>query len=121
MDINNNGFLTVKSRELNRLCKSAQIADKKMYKIRSIDQVFLFLMYIINSSRKTLSLQDNIQYTNLELYYDVKDFTQGLYFLNDLFSGAGLFVNLNLHQISDKMVYNMTILGKTFFLHRIPT
>ena len=53
MDINNDGFLTVKSRELNRLCKSAQVTDKKMYKIRSIDQVFLFLMYSINSNRET--------------------------------------------------------------------
>ena len=46
---------------------------------------------------------------------------QGLYFLNDLFSRAGLLVNLNLHQNSDKMVRNMTVLGKTFFLHRRPT
>ena len=46
---------------------------------------------------------------------------QGLYFLIDLFSGPGLFVNLNLHQISEKMIHNMTIFGKIFFSHRRPT
>ena len=40
---------------------------------------------------------------------------QGLYFLNDSVSGHGLFLNLNLHQILGKIIYNMTIFGKTNF------
>ena len=42
MGINNDGLITSKSRELNRVCKSAQATDKKMYKVRSIDQAFFF-------------------------------------------------------------------------------
>ena len=42
MGINIDWFITDKSRELNRLCKSAQITDKKLYKIRSVDQAASF-------------------------------------------------------------------------------
>ena len=42
LGINTDRFITGKSRELNRLCKSAQVTDKKKYKIRSTDQAFGF-------------------------------------------------------------------------------
>ena len=40
--INNDWFLTGKLRELNRLCKSAQVADRKLCRIRSSDQAVSF-------------------------------------------------------------------------------
>ena len=40
--INNDRFLTGKLRELNRLCKSAQVADRKLCRIRSSDQAVSF-------------------------------------------------------------------------------
>ena len=42
MGINNNQLITGKSIKLNRLYKSAQVINKKMYKIRSIAQAFFF-------------------------------------------------------------------------------
>lgn len=40
--MNNDWFLTGKLRELNRLCKSAQVADRKLCRIRSSDQAVSF-------------------------------------------------------------------------------
>ena len=37
MGINKERFVTGKSRELNRLSRSVQVADKKLYKITWID------------------------------------------------------------------------------------
>ena len=37
MGINKEQFVTGKSRELNRLSRSVQVADKKLYKITCID------------------------------------------------------------------------------------
>ena len=51
------------------------------------------------------------RYTNLELYYEV----MVLYILKNSILGHGLFAYLNLYQISDKMVYDMTIFGKKNF------
>ena len=42
MGINNYQFITGKLRELNRLCKSPQVTDRKLYKIRSVDQAVSF-------------------------------------------------------------------------------
>ena len=38
MGIQNDRFITGKSRKLNRLSKSAHVTDKKLHKIRSIDR-----------------------------------------------------------------------------------
>ena len=48
-------------------------------------------------------------------------YTMAYTLLDDLFSGTGLLVNLNLHQILYKMICNMAIFGKNISLHHRPT
>ena len=59
---NNYQFITGKSRELNRICKSAQVTDKKYIKS---DQLIKhpFSMSSINSNGKTCSLILTSQYS----------------------------------------------------------